>query len=154
MSWRFVPCRSRSCKNTPLNVEVGQARALLEYDLRNNPAATFALTCDHCSVESRYTYSEILELIDPQCRPRALPAGRQWALVTYELMTTDTMEYRGFLAERVLVEVGERMPDAWTGTLLGPSLFAPARLITAESLIEALNYSLQTITTVGYGTLA
>jgi len=123
---RFVPCRNASCANTPLNVELGQARALLEYELRNNPAAAFTLTCDHCGVESRYGYSEILGLIDPQRRPRPLPAGQQWALVPYELPTADTMEYRGFLAERVLVEVARRMPDAWTGTLLGPSLLAPS----------------------------
>lgn len=126
MSQRFVPCRGWSCRNTPLNVDVGQACALLEYDLRNNPAASFNLTCDQCGVESRYSYSEIVDLIDPQRRPRPLPAGRQWALIPYELSTADTMKYRGFLAERVLVEVGRRLPDAWTGTLLGPSAFAPS----------------------------
>ncbi|MBI1894240.1 MAG: hypothetical protein HYS14_09035 [Candidatus Rokubacteria bacterium] len=125
MSRRLVRCRNHSCGNTPLNVEVGQARALLEYDLRNNPAASFTLTCDRCGIESSYTYSEILDLIDSQHRPRPLPTGRQWAILPYELTTADTMEYRGFLAERVLVGVVERVPDAWTGTLLRPSQFAP-----------------------------
>ncbi|MFI5338416.1 MAG: hypothetical protein ACHQ7N_01080 [Candidatus Methylomirabilales bacterium] len=115
-----------------MNVEVGQARALLEYDLRNNPAAALTLMCDHCGVESRYTYSEILDLIDPQRRPQPLPAGRHWALLPYEVTTADKMEYRGFLAERVLVQVGRRTPDAWTGTLLGSSSFAPSLAVSAE----------------------
>jgi len=126
ISRRFVPCRGRSCKNTPLNVEVGQARALLEYDLHKNPAATFTLTCDHCGFESSYTFSEILDLIDFQNRPRPLPTGRQWALLPYELTTVETMEYRSFFAERVLVEVEEHRSDAWTGTLVGASSFAPS----------------------------
>jgi len=107
-------------------VEVGQARALLEYDLRNNPTATFTVTCDRCGVESCYTYAEILEFVDPERRPRPLPGGQQWALLLYELPTAETMEHRGFFGERILVEVRTRMPDAWTGTLLGPSSFAPS----------------------------
>lgn len=132
LSRRLVRCRNLSCTNTPLNMEVGQARALLEYDLRNNPAASFTLTCDRCGIESSYTYSEILDLIDSQHRPRPLPTGRQWAILPYELTTADTMEYRGFLAERVLVEVVERAPDAWTGTLLRPSQFTPPLALGAH----------------------
>jgi hypothetical protein len=123
---RLVPCRNRSCRNTPLNIEVGQARALLEYNLRNDPEAHFRLTCDRCGFESSYTYPDILEMIDPQCRPEPLPADRQWAILLYEVATTEAMEFRGFLAERVLVGTVERIPDAWSGTLLGASQFAPS----------------------------
>lgn len=123
---RFVPCRNPSCGNTPLNIEVGQARALLDHDLRNNPTAAFTLACDRCGLESHYSHAEILALIDPQRRPQPLPEGRHWALVPYELSTAESMEHRGFFAERVLVEIQTRMPDAWTGTLLGSSLFAPS----------------------------
>lgn len=126
MSQRFVPCRNEFCRNTPLNVEVGQALAFIEYNLRNNPAASFTVLCDHCGIESSYTYSEILGFIEPQRRPRPLPRGQQWAILLYEIETADTMEHRGFLAERVLVEVVECMPDAWTGILLAPMQFAPS----------------------------
>lgn len=64
-----------------MNVEVGQARALLEYRLRDNPAASFAFRCDRCGFESSYTYSDIVDLIPAEHRPRALPPGRQWAIV-------------------------------------------------------------------------
>jgi hypothetical protein len=107
-------------------MEVGQARALLEYNLRNNPAATFTLACDRCGLESRYSYAEILALLDPQRRPQPLPADRHWALVLYELATAETMEHRGFFAERVLVTTQTRTSDAWTGTLLSTSTFAPS----------------------------
>jgi hypothetical protein len=126
MGRRLVPCRNPSCGNTPLNIEVGQARALLEYNLRNNPAALFTLSCDRCGLQSAYNYSDILALIDPQHRPEPLPASRQWAILLYELTTADTMDYRGFFGERILVEPVGRVPDAWRGILLGASQFAPS----------------------------
>jgi hypothetical protein len=58
-----------------------------------------------------YPYSDILDLIDPQYRPRLLPAGREWAILPYELTKADTMEYRRFFGERFLMEVVGHEPD-------------------------------------------
>ena len=122
----YVPCSTSGCNNTPLNIEIRAATANLEYNLRNDSTATFSVNCERCGEESKYNHAALLQMMDPDVRPRALPLGQKWAIILSELDTADTMEHRAFFGERVLVQVSNEEDGGWAGRTLRQSQFAPS----------------------------
>lgn len=131
--------RCAACGATPLNLEVGLARAMLEYDLRDNPAAELKLQCGECGQDSSYHYQQILALLEPERQPKLLPRGQAWALILVEVPTAAEMPQRGFLGERVLVRVEVESATAWEGALLSRSQFAPA--LSVPSVVGGRRWS-------------
>lgn len=73
----YVPCLTSGCRNTPMDIDISVARALLEYDLQNDPTAIFRLSCNHCRRESGYDYQRLLRLTPDELQPIPLPQGVQ-----------------------------------------------------------------------------
>jgi hypothetical protein len=124
----FLPCLQKNC-GAPirrLNMEVGLVRALLEYELQDDPTATTKLNCERCGKTSEYDYMAVIQLMPPERRPIRLPPNHQWALLLCELNTDESLESRGFLGERLLFLVQERHYEYWEGSLLSESQFAPS----------------------------
>jgi len=128
----YVPCSTSGCNNTPLNIDVRIATAMLEYDLRNDSGATFPVDCERCGQTSKYNHAALLQMMGPDVRPRALPLGQKWAIILAELDTPDTMEYRGFFGERVLVQILDEEDGRWVGRTLRQAQFAPSLSIRSE----------------------
>lgn len=106
-------------------MELCDYRALLEYQLRDDPAAILKITCDICGQESQYDYPTLINITPENARPVALPENAIWALVLYELETADSMPERGFLGEQVLIEDIEYDQHNWAGCLVSESKLAP-----------------------------
>ncbi len=128
----YVPCSTSGCHNTPLNIEVRMAIAQLEYDLRTDSTAIFSIECERCSRESKYNLAALLQMVDPDMRPRALPLGQKWGIILIELDTAATMKHRGFFGERVLVQILDEENGGWSGRTLRESQFAPSLTIGSE----------------------
>jgi len=122
----YVPCLTPGCNNTPKNIEVRMAHALLEYNLKKNPAATFSVECERCHQLSRFSHDKIIDMLDPAILHQNLPNEQLWAIILMELETADELEYRGFFGERVLVQITILQDDSWAGKILGQSQFAPS----------------------------
>jgi len=105
-----------------MQMPLASARASVEHDLKNNPAAQLTLQCDQCGFENRYSYEMILSLTAEASRPRPLEPGQVWAIILAELPTEDTMEQRGFFGERVLVERKKEVGKNWAGFLAKPTI--------------------------------
>ncbi len=119
-----LPCRTAGCRGNPINLELCDARALLEYRLRDDAAAQFHASCKTCGKDSTYAYSDLLNMTPQELRPVPLPQDYAWAVVLKELPTADEMQQRAFLGEKILTKVIAEGARAWTGNLISESSLA------------------------------
>lgn len=128
----FVPCLTPGCEATPLDIPPAIARALVEYNLRDDPAFQVKFACPHCKKESRYSLEAIARLIPASRRPRPLSVGTSWALLLLELETSDEMRDRAFLGERILVNTERILANEIEEMqLLSRSVLAPSLTVGA-----------------------
>lgn len=109
-----------------MDMDISGAIALLEYLLRNDPTATFRLTCNQCRRESLYNYEMLLDMMPAELHPVPLPLGIKWAVLLLEIPTADTMPQQAFFGERVLIENVREKGENWAGYLVSESQFAPS----------------------------
>lgn len=129
---RFVPCLTPGCGATPLDMPPAIARALVEYNLCDDPTFQLKLSCPHCGKESRYSLEAITRLIPASRGPRPLPVGTSWALVLLELETSDEMPDRAFLGEHVPVNTQRVLANGIEEMqLLSRSVLAPSLTVGA-----------------------
>jgi hypothetical protein len=119
-------CKTPGCENTPQNMPVRIARAVIEYHA-GEPGYTLRATCDRCNRVSEYAYSEVLERIPQDKRPKPLQQDHFWAFVLIEFKTSRSAEQRTFLSDRLLMQRLYVDPDrSWYGILQSTSSYAPA----------------------------
>lgn len=109
-----------------MDIDIGAARALLEYWLQSDPAATFRLSCDQCRQSSVYDRNMLLGMTPDEVRPIPLPQDARWVVLLMEVPTADTMPFYAFFAERVLIDDIREQDDSWDGYLVSESQFAPS----------------------------
>ena len=96
----MVRCLTIGCSGTPHLMSAPSAHALIEYELRRDPAFRLQLECDRCGALNRYSLPAILGMIPRGQRPAPLPPDELWAIVLSELDTTPEMD-RIFIGDRV-----------------------------------------------------
>lgn len=124
----IVPCGNPECNHPIGDIEIGFARAFLEYWINQDKSREFKVECEHCGTTTRYSYPEILAMIPRENRPGQLPNDTHWGVILVEIEASPDLKYHGYLGERVLVRVYSESRDSWIGTTLNYSQFAPALL--------------------------
>ncbi len=120
-----VPCLTPGCGATPLNIEPSVARAMMEYNLRDDPTFKLKLHCERCQKTSDYSSDEVIRLIPVERRPQPLSANHFWGLFLLEIATADSMAERAFFGERLQLELLRHRDDLLEARLHGRSQFAP-----------------------------
>jgi hypothetical protein len=126
MSEVYLPCNTPNCHSTPRKITVSTARALSEYRLRDDPKYIFQLSCSECKKNTKYTYEEIISMLQPEKRPQSLPYDHFWAYVLFDVEAWKKADRRAYLGGRMLVQrlTSEENGD-WYGILKSLSPYAP-----------------------------
>lgn len=120
-----LPCLTSGCRGVPLNLDICDARALLEYRMRDDPAAVIRASCRICGRTSTYDYHTIIRMTPPELRPVPIPSGCGWAVILLEFPTAPEMPQRAFAGERVFIDGLSDNESSWSGYLASESQLAP-----------------------------
>ncbi len=131
---KLLPCLTQDCDARPMALSVAAAKAVLDAQRVNDPAAVLRITCDRCGMESAYTQQMVLDLMPPDLQDLALAPYEFWSFIMVPVATVESTGQRAFVGEPVLLKQVERTTDGWRATLLSPSRFAPS-LKVGEDLI-------------------
>jgi hypothetical protein len=121
-----LPCLAKTCRSTHVKIDTSSIIAVIEYRLRDDPAASMKLQCELCGYESTYDYRTVMQILPPDWHPPPLPDNASWAIILFELTTAASMPERAFFGERVLVCDVAQSGYQWSGQLISESLFAPS----------------------------
>jgi hypothetical protein len=116
-------CKTPGCSAPHMACDAGTARALLQAQLRTNPNQKYKFDCERCSKTTEYNYSEIMQRIPVEKRPKACPEGEFWAFVLLEIPTSDKMLDRAFFGEPIRLRKVRELDGDWYAKLVTTTRF-------------------------------
>ena len=116
-------CKAPGCGAPHMPCDAGTARAILQAQLRTNPNQKYTFDCERCSKTTAYSYSEIMQRIPVEKRPKPCPEGEFWAFVLLEIPTSDKMLDRAFFGEPVRLRLAREISGDWYAKLVTPTRF-------------------------------
>jgi len=116
-------CKTPGCGVMHMACDASTARAILQAQFRTNPNPKYKFDCSKCSKTTEYSYSEVMQCIPVEKRPKPCPTGEFWAFVLLELPTSEKMLDRSFLAEPIRLRLAREIEGAWYAKLVSTSRF-------------------------------
>lgn len=119
----YTVCKNQEC-GTPFTCSIETAYTLIEYLNIEKPNSTLNFICSRCHNESKYSYSELLNSLPYNKRPKKLPTDEVFVLFLIPIKTERPMDNPAF-GELVKAKILEKNDDTFICQLIEKSQIAP-----------------------------